>query len=92
MVLTKNGLIHVGLMSIKQINKERQPLNVGLYTINALILNTQMPPVIQIQMFIRTVHTVIKTIANLGIRNTLVSIAGKFVIWTCSIRFGYTTR
>ena len=82
----------MGLVSIKQINKEKQPLYVGLYTINALILNTQMPPVIQIQMLIRTVHAVIKTIANLGIRNTLVSIAEKFVIWTCPIRFGYTTR
>ena len=56
-----------------------------------MILNTQMPPVKQIQILIRTVHTVVKTITNLGIRNTLVSIAGKFVIWTCPIRVGYTT-
>ena len=32
--LTKNGLINSGVMSIKQLNKERQPLGLNLACLN----------------------------------------------------------
>ena len=67
-------------------------LPVNLYTgsINIVGQNLQMQNLRMIfaaNILIRTVHTVVKTIANLGIRNTLVSIAGKFVIRTSPIMF-----